>query len=216
MTASSDRLLSSNLIFALLVSSFVAAAGNEISGMFDIESGAASFESATNVPGVEVKGKSVSLTGHLRITRDDHGLTLEGIDVSLPVKTLATGMKVRDEHMRKYIFTTGDGQVPDLRFSADSLTCPVNASRQEAMCQVSGQLSIRGIAHPFAMNLNVKAQPGTTYSLHGAGDAVVRLSDYGITPPSQFGVSASNEVKLHLDFAARQRAVAISSTEHAR
>jgi polyisoprenoid-binding protein YceI len=214
MTALSNRLLLSNLIFALLVPSFIAAAGNEVSGMFDIDSGAASFESATNVPGVEVKGKSNSLTGHLTITRDEHGLTLEGIDVSLPVKTLATGMKVRDEHMRKYIFTTGDGQLPDLRFSADSLTCPVNASSQESTCQIAGQLNIRGIAHQFAMNLNVRAQSGTTF--HGAGDAVVRLSDYGITPPSQFGVSASNEVKLHIDFAARQRPVAISSTEHAR
>jgi polyisoprenoid-binding protein YceI len=121
------------------------------------------------------------------------------------VKSLTTGMKVRDEHMRKYIFTTPDGQVPDVDFNADHATCSANGSSADFSCQVSGALTIRGVSHKFATSLNVKQQSsGDSVTFRAAGDGVVKLSDYGIAAPSQFGVSATNEVKLYLSFAARQ------------
>src|SRR5262245_41698987 len=68
-----------------------------------IESGSVVFEASTNVPGIEVKGKSTALSGEARVFREDNALRVEQIRVSLQVKSLGTGMKLRDEHMRKYI-----------------------------------------------------------------------------------------------------------------
>jgi polyisoprenoid-binding protein YceI len=190
------------LLILLLALPFFAA---EKSLEVTIESGTASFEAGTNVPGIEIKGASSLLSGRASVSHDSSGLLIEQIHVTLPVKSLATGMKVRDEHMRKYIFTTAGGQLPDVEFSAAQAACRPNSGPEDFTCQVAGDLSIRGVSHAFSITLNVKEQEsGSTLTYRAIGDGVVRLSDYGIAPPSQFGVSATNEVKLRLNFGGRQ------------
>jgi hypothetical protein len=83
-----------------LVAITALAAAAEGPAAVEIQSGTASFEAATNVPGIEVKGTSNSLAAHASVTRESGALVLDEIAASLPVKTLSTGMKVRDEHMR--------------------------------------------------------------------------------------------------------------------
>jgi polyisoprenoid-binding protein YceI len=166
-------------------------------------SGVTEFEAPTNMPAVSVKGKSNSLQGSVMVSRNADGILLEHLEVWAPVKTLATGMGVRDEHMRKQVFTTAEGQTPDLRFGADKAVCSMR-SGQEFTCAVTGNLSIRGLARPFSMSLKVK-QAGQS-AFKAVGDAVVKLSDYEITQPTQFGVKLSNEVKLRFELASKQRA----------
>ena len=173
------------------------------SGLLEVESGTAAFEAATNVPGVEVKGVSNALNGHAVFTRDGNTLLLEQVRVVLAVKTLSTGMKVRDEHMRKYIFTDKNGQEPDLEFTAENTTCQGAPGGNDVACAVAGTLSIRGASRPWSINLTVKQSSG---AFHASGNGVVKLSDFGIPCPSQFGVSTTDEVKLHLSFTAREKA----------
>lgn len=164
-------------------------------------SGVTEFEAPTNIPAVSVKGKSSALQGHATVSREADGMLLEHMEMWAPVKTLATGMAVRDEHMRKQVFTTSDGQAPDLRFEAGKAACSPRGG-QEFTCQLAGSLSIRGIPRPFAMNLKVKPAGG---AFKASGEATVKLSDYDIVPPTQFGVKMSNEVKLRLELASKQR-----------
>ena len=196
-----------------IVCSFALSGADKPTEIVEIEAGSASFEASTNMPGVEVKGASNAIAGHAVLSREAGGLVLEQVRVTLPVKSLSTGMKVRDEHMRKYIFTAADGHVPDLEFAAGKTACQPAAGAGEFVCAVSGDLAMAGTPRKFAMKLSVKESSG---AFHASGNAVVRLSDYGIACPSQFGVSTKNEVKLHLDIAARQRPAALSSTEHVR
>jgi polyisoprenoid-binding protein YceI len=167
-----------------------------------VEGGAASFVVSTNVPAISVKGKTTALQAHARVQQSAEGLQLERIEASLPVKSILTGMSIRDEHMRRYIFTTGDGKMPDLRFEAASAACSAN------LCQVAGTLAIRGVARPFSIPLKLRAD-GATF--HVAGDSVVKLSDYGIEQPSQFGVKTSNDIQLHLEFSAKESLAAVAS-----
>src|SRR5260370_29028778 len=142
--------------------------------MLDV-SGVTEFEAPTNMPAVSVKGKSNSLQGHATVEREADGMLLEHIEIWTAVKTLGTGMAVRDEHMRKLVFTTPDGQAPDLRFESDKAVCSPRGG-QEFTCQVAGSLSIRGISRPFAMSLKVKQAGGS--ALKASGEAMVKLSDY--------------------------------------
>jgi polyisoprenoid-binding protein YceI len=107
-------------------------------------------------------------------------------------------MGLRDTHMRKYIFTTADGQVPDLHFEGANATC--SGSAKDATCQVAGMLSIRGIARPFILPLKVR-EDGAGFK--ASGDGVVKLSAYGIEQPSELGVKMTDDVQLHFDFAAK-------------
>src|SRR3954453_16928682 len=83
-----------------------------------IENGVASFHVRTNIPALEVSGKSASLQARVRMHRDSDGVKLEHIEAWVSATTLKTGMSLRDEHMRKRIFTTSGGEVPDLRFES--------------------------------------------------------------------------------------------------
>jgi polyisoprenoid-binding protein YceI len=162
-----------------------------------VEGGTATFVSPTNVSAISVKGKSTALHAEVAMRRTPDGLQLERIEASMPVMSLVTGMNLRDEHMRKYIFTTPEGKTPDLRFEGENTACPAG---KETVCQVSGNLSIRGVAHAFTLPVRIK-DDGTQFK--ATGDGTVKLSDYGIEQPSQLGVKSTNEVHLHLEFVAK-------------
>ena len=76
----------------------------------------ASFKVSTNMPGLQVEGQSNVLRGEAVILRNESGFLLQKIEVS--VKTLATGVDVRDEHMREHMFPATDGQLPGIEFKA--------------------------------------------------------------------------------------------------
>lgn len=83
-------------------------------GDIAVEGGTASFVVSTNMPAISVKGKSTALQARARVQRNPDGLQIEQIEATIPVKSILTGMSIRDEHMRRYIFTTADGKIPDV------------------------------------------------------------------------------------------------------
>ena len=177
----------------------------------EVRGGTATFAVDTNISAISVHGKSNEVTAHLRLRQAPDGVVLEGIEAAVPVKSLGTGMGIRDSHMRKHIFTTGDGQVPDLKFSADKAVCSKAAARQST-CELSGNLAIRGTPRPFKVLLKV-SEDGDTF--RAVGDGIVTLSAYGIERPSQLGVTTADDVKLRFDFTGKAgpRAVATSGVK---
>lgn len=164
-----------------------------------IEHATATFQVGTNMPGLLVKGKSDALQAHVQIRQTADGVTLEHIAAQLPVKTLATGIALRDQHMREHIFTAANGQTPDVTFEAQGVSCPGISRGHEGSCKVSGTLSIRGTPRSFSVVLKIREAAGAT-AFRAAGDGVVKLSEYGIEQPTQFGVKTENEIKLHFEF----------------
>jgi polyisoprenoid-binding protein YceI len=172
--------------------------GPDPAGRVSIEHGTAIFSVTTTMPGVTVKGKSESLHANVRLHQEPSGLILEHVEAWLPAKTLGTGISLRDEHMRKYIFATPAGEVPDLRFEGKNISCPGVMAGHEANCNVSGTLSIRGTPRNFSITLKIREANGALAFRIG-GEGLVRLSDYGIEPPSTFGVKTANEIQVHLE-----------------
>src|SRR5262245_17968370 len=115
----------------------------------EVRGGTASFEASTNVPAITVHGKSTELDARANVRDGSAGLTVVSAEATLPVKSLATGMGLRDEHMRKLIFTNADGSVPDVKFVSREANCSSDASKRQAACTVSGDLAIRGILRSF-------------------------------------------------------------------
>jgi len=191
---------------AALVSTATAgiAAAQTPSMPVEVRGGTASFDVGTNVPALSVHGKSTSLEARGTIRPGANGPQLEQIEAIVPVKTLGTGMGLRDEHMRKYVFTTTDGQTPDVKFTAKQAACSKTGANQST-CDVTGDLSIRGTARPFSIALKVTEDRD---SYRASGDGIVKLSAYGIPQPSQLGVHTDDDIKLRLEFTARPAPVA--------
>jgi polyisoprenoid-binding protein YceI len=173
--------------------------------------GSATFDVGTNVPALSVHGKSTELQARGRVRRGANGPQLEHLEATMPVKSLNTGMGLRDSHMRKYIFTTPDGQTPDVKFTATRASCTA-AGDNLSTCHVTGDLSIRGTVRPFAIAMKVTENDGT---YRASGDGIVKLSAYGIPQPSQLGVRTDDEIKLKLEFTARPAPVATSGVKTA-
>ena len=194
-------LLGISLSAALAIAPLAYAADQE-STSIEVHAGTVTFDASTNVSAISVHGKSTALEGHARVRQTEQGLAIEAVEASVPVSTLATGMGLRDSHMRKYVFTTADGQVPDVKLDAGHAVCSP-ASSHDMTCQLSGNLEIRGVLRPFTVALKVSESGGT---FRAAGDADVKLSAYQIDRPSQLGVQTADDVKLHLEFTGRPAA----------
>lgn len=171
-----------------------AAEASSPGGIVEVKGGAVVFDANTNVPAVSIHGKSTAMSGKVLVRRTAAGLELEQVEAIVSPKSFTTGMSLRDEHMRKYIFQTEDGQMPDLRFAASRADCP---GGRESTCQMTGTMHIRGVARPFKIALKVREEGAGTF--RAAGDTVIKLSEYGIPAPSQFGVKTTDDVKLHLE-----------------
>jgi polyisoprenoid-binding protein YceI len=184
--------------------------GADAALVMDVNRGTVSFDVDTNIPAVRVHGKSESVTARAQLISGPEGLVLAQMTASVPVQSLKTGIALRDEHMRKYVFTTHDGQTPDVRFSGERAECLKTGSERRSTCTVIGTLVIRDIARPFTMVLSVNEEHG---NLRASGDGIVKLSAYGIDQPSQLGVRTTDEVKLKLELSARRPAeqVALNS-----
>jgi polyisoprenoid-binding protein YceI len=168
-----------------------------------VENGTVTFDASTNLSAISVHGKSNGLQARVRIRQHGGELMVEQVTANLPIDALSTGMKSRDEHMRKYIFTNPDGQTPNLQFTSANLVCPA-VSGKETSCKVTGQLAIRGTERPLSMTLKVKAD-GASKVFRASGEGIVKLSDYGIERPSQLGVKCADEVKIHIEFLGKER-----------
>ena len=165
----------------------------------EVRGGSISFEVGTNV-GISVHGESKALQGKVRVREGAAGLRLEQIEAVVPVQSLNTGMKLRDGHMRKYIFETPEGQTPDLRFTAEQAECKPAGGNGQSTCVASGVLVIRGTSRPFVMDLAVTRD---NEQFRVKGDGTVLLSAYGIERPSQLGVKTDDKVTLHLELSGR-------------
>ena len=165
----------------------------------EVRGGTASFDVGTNIPALSVHGKSNALEARGRVVPGATGPQLEQIEATMSVKTLNTGMGMRDAHMRKYVFTTSDGQTPDVKFVSKSAACTKTGANRST-CEVTGDLSIRGTARPFTIALTVTENAD---SYRAAGEGIVKLSAYGIPQPSQLGVRTDDDIKLRLEFTAR-------------
>ena len=195
--------------FAIIVCLAAVCRGADSGTAAAVEGGTASFVVNTTVPGISVKGKSSALEAHAVVQRVPEGLLLEKVEASIAVASIHTGMALRDEHMRRYIFTAPDGTTPDLKFETDAATCAVQGGRSnEFSCKVAGALTIRGVAQPFAVPLKIRAEGA---AFRATGESSVKLSDYGIEQPSQFGVKTADEIQLHVEFSGKEGAAKIAA-----
>ncbi len=192
------RVLSAGAL-SLLLSSLIIA-GQETTRV-QCNSGTLTFASPTNMIGVEVTGKSGAVSAEADVAAEGNQLVLHNLEAAVPVASLATGMKVRDEHMRKYIFRTKGGKEPDLKFNAEGATCAASGAH-EYQCPLKGTLEVRGVARPAEFAVKVKEEGA---AFHASLDTVIKLSTFGIERPTQFGVRPEDDVKVHVELTGKAR-----------
>lgn len=151
------------------------------------------FKAKTNLPALEITGSSKTATGALDMFESQDGIGLRNIRISIPVEPLKTGMAVRDRHMREKIFTTTDGRVPDISFESADIQCAKPAA--VVTCSARGQISLHGQQHDATIPVTLTKDSGRYLA---KADFSLALKDFGVEPPSHFGISIENQVGVHV------------------
>ncbi len=127
------------------------------------------------------------------------------VKLSVPVKSLKTGIDKRDEHLQSEAWMDA-AKFPDIDFESTKA-----AKKDATTWMIDGNLTIHGVTRPVTVEVRMrqitaemmqKARWGETEGLGFATSFKVKLSDYGIKVPEIAVAKVSDEWSLSLDLIA--------------
>jgi polyisoprenoid-binding protein YceI len=145
-----------------------------------------SFEARTN-----------SLTATLALSTA-RPVALAG-EVSVDLRTLDTGISMRNGHMRDNYLEVGKGAGFDAAVLSDIRLPDGDAATLSGRTRFSGTLSLHGTKRAIAGDADVR-RDGSSVRVDAA--FAVRLEDYAIAPPRYLGVGVKDEVMVKVSLTA--------------
>lgn len=161
----------------------------------------------SRAPLVRMVGRTSKVSGVADIDLQD--ITRSTGRFEVPLATLETGIKLRDEHMRDTLDTE---RFPTAQFVVRKVSArsPKVVPEQPHEVDVDGTLTIRGVTREIRVPATVVYYPENK-DVRGPGDWVmlstsfkIKLTDYGIPlGPKVLGPKVADEIVLAIDAMAR-------------
>ncbi len=139
--------------------------------------------------------KIVGTTSELAAGDDGQSVT-----ITVTMTHLATGIELRDKHMREKYLEVQTYPTATLTVPRAALVFPAAGATQTGDSQ--GSLTLHGQTHPSTFHYSATNNAGA-YKV----DATVRVNmhDFGITVPSYLGVTVKPDVDVEVHFTATDR-----------
>jgi polyisoprenoid-binding protein YceI len=131
--------------------------------------------------GMRIEGKTPELT----VARNG-----DGLDFSVRLGTLQTGIELRDRHMRDEVFEVERFPVARLHIAR------VRLPDGEASGMAPAELTVHGQTHPVNVAFRVRPRRGYDVTASFRMD----LRDYGMKPPTYLGIAVKPDVDVSADF----------------
>jgi polyisoprenoid-binding protein YceI len=142
--------------------------------------------SASGPAGLKIEGT----TSELKVTEEGGNVL-----VDVPLANLATGIALRDQHMKeKYLEV---GKYPDAVLTVARGALKVPASGGQLTADAPGTLKLHGQVRPVTVRYDATAD-SDGLSVHGK--LHIRMDDFGITVPSYLGVTVKPDVDVLASF----------------
>jgi polyisoprenoid-binding protein YceI len=147
----------------------------------------------------DFSGVTQKLVGELRVNLARPADGVEG-SIEVEASSLDTGLVDRDAEMRKVLDTAKHTR---LRFEWTAFDVEaLDATSMTLNGTARGKLTIKGTARDVAMPVHVSVD--ASKRVHVDGELSIKLSDFGVKPPSQLGViSVDDQVKVWVALQAR-------------
>ena len=162
-----------------------------------------------------IKGTTTKVSG--TIAADPAAPSNANVDVTIDLRSLDTGISMRNEHMRGENFLNVE-KYATATFKSVSVTAPKSiVANQPADIGVTGDFTVHGVTKRITVPVRVVMIPESelTKSSRGPGDWIhatanfaIKLTDYGIAVPEKLMMKLSNNVDIKLDVFARSAAAA--------
>lgn len=139
----------------------------------------------------EFRGDTRQVTGEMAV--DPQGAAKVHLTISTDLRTLKTDNALRDQHMRDTLLEVG--RFPRATFTASEFRPAPGAKMEGGEGTLSGTLTLHGIERPVSLPIRY-AVNGTT--LQGEGTLLVKLTDFGMTPPRLLGLKVRDQVTVEI------------------
>jgi len=188
-----SRILPSALALLGLVTVVARAAGAE-SKQWTVVAGKSqvSFDASHALGNFSGRGEDV--TGVFAADPADLRRGVTGV-LRVNAATLKTGDPERDRDMRTALAVE---RHPEIRFTIEQIEAsfPSVSDRSDVLLTISGRLLIRGVERPMEFPARVRRRDD---GLWVRGEAKLKMTDFGITPPKRLFVRVADDVLVSFD-----------------
>lgn len=142
----------------------------------------------------DFSGATEAVRGQFRLDPANILLGVTG-RVSADPSRLKTGNDARDRDLRKALETDRYGEI---RFGAEEVksSFPSLAEHTDVILRISGALRIRSVERPTTWTARARFEGGMIWV---RGEADLKLTDFGITPPKRFFLAVGDGVRAGFD-----------------
>lgn len=188
-----QRLKLSMIIFGLLS---LGASSPTNKWTIDLErgTGLVSFRASGRPSAIRINGKGERAKGTLSI----QGLLLNGA-LTFSLESLDTGIKLRNEHMKKKYLETEKYPEAKLVFSSFALPESFSADTVSAALAFEGKLYLHGLEKPVSGTAKVQKN---REEISVTAEFGLKMSDFGIAIPSFAGITMAEDVAVEIHFTA--------------
>ena len=139
-------------------------------------------------------GITQELRGEFQADPQNLGEGIRGT-VTVNPASLKTGNEGRDRDLQK---TLGVERYPEIRFSVQEIrtSFPSLAERTDTHLTITGGLLIHGLERPIRLRGRAQLRDGQVWV---RGEGVLRMTDYGIKPPTKFFLSVRDQTRVSFD-----------------
>ncbi len=139
-------------------------------------------------------GRTQDVTGELRVDPADLRQGVTGL-VRVKPGGLRTGVDARDREMYK---TLAVDRYPDIQFTVVQVEAsfPSTTDRADVLLTISGLMLIRGVERPMMFRGRVRLRDN---KLWVRGEAELKMSEFGIRPPTRFFFEVKETVLVSFD-----------------
>lgn len=196
-------------VFALIAGGFAAAGAQKTTRVPVAPDSRLWIEGTSNLHAWTCKATTLEAAIDIDAAAADGGIatpkTLRRVHVKVPVKSLKCGHGGMDENLYKALKADA---TPEISYILGTFEA-VPADRKDSFAlHTVGTLEVAGVEHPLEMDVAATRMPDGT--LKATGVAGIRMTDYGIRPPTAiFGrLKTGNDVKVKFDLSIGASAIA--------
>jgi len=139
-------------------------------------------------------GRTQSVTGVFRADPENLRRPVSG-SLQVNAATLKTGDDGRDRDMWKLLAVE---KYAEIRFNVERVepSFPSVAERSDVLVKITGQMLIRGVERPLTFSGRVRRRDN---GLWVRGETEIKMSDFGISPPSRWFLRVGDVVLVGFD-----------------